>query len=88
MASRLLKSYTRAKKGFEAAGKDEKRAKAAKDKVDALILFKGDIAAYMRIFGFLSQIFDYGITEVEKRSIFFCLLHRPAAVASSAMQPA
>jgi type I restriction enzyme, R subunit len=43
--------------------------------MDALILFKSDLAAYVRIYGFLSQIFDYGNTEVEKRSIFFRLLH-------------
>jgi type I restriction enzyme R subunit len=28
----------------------------------------------MRIYGFLSQIFDYGNTDIEKRSIFFRLL--------------
>jgi type I restriction enzyme R subunit len=43
--------------------------------MDSLILFKSDIAAYVRIYGFLSQIFDYGNTDVEKRSIFFRLLH-------------
>jgi type I restriction enzyme R subunit len=43
--------------------------------MDSLILFKSDIAAYVRIYGFMSQIFDYGNTDVEKRSIFFRLLH-------------
>jgi len=75
VASRLLTAYAEAKKVFEAAGGDAKRAQAAKDTMDSLILFKSDIAAYVRIYGFLSQIFDYGNTEIEKRSIFFRLLH-------------
>lgn len=44
--------------------------------MDALILFKGDIDSYVRLYTFLCQIFDYGNTEIEKRSIFFKLLHR------------
>ena len=77
VASRLLMAYAQAKKDFESAGNDAAKAKAktAKDKMDSLILFKGDIAAYVRVYGFLSQIFDYGNTDVEKRSIFFRLLH-------------
>ena len=75
VASRLLAAYAQAKTEREAAAADAKRAQAAKDRMDALILFKADIAAYVRIYGFLSQIFDYGNTEVEKRSIFFRLLH-------------
>jgi type I restriction enzyme R subunit len=75
VAQRLLHAYAVAKKAFEVAGEDKKAAKAAKDEMDALILFKGDIAAYVRIYGFLSQIFDYGNTDIEKRSIFFRLLY-------------
>jgi type I restriction enzyme R subunit len=75
VASRLLTDYAQAKKEREAAGGDAKKATAAKDRMDALILFKNDIAAYVRLYGFLSQIFDYGNTEIEKRSIFFRLLH-------------
>jgi len=43
--------------------------------MDSLILFKSDISAYVRIYGVMSQIFDYGNTDVEKRSIFFRLLY-------------
>ncbi len=75
VASRLLIAYGQAKKEMQAAGEDAKKAKAAKDTMDALILFKNDIAAYVRVYGFLSQIFDYGNTDIEKRSIFFRLLH-------------
>ena len=75
VASRLLQSYAEAKKAFEGASGDAKKEKTAKDKMDALILFKSDMATYVRMYGFLSQIFDYGNTDVEKRSIFFRLLH-------------
>jgi len=75
VASRLLTAFAEAKKAFQSAGDDANKAKSAKDTMDSLILFKNDIAAYVRLYGFLSQIFDYGNTDVEKRSIFFRLLH-------------
>ena len=75
VAQRLLMAFSNAKKAFEAASDDSKAAKLAKDQMDTLILFKGDIAAYVRIYGFLSQIFDYGNTDIEKRAIFYRLLH-------------
>jgi type I restriction enzyme R subunit len=39
--------------------------------MSALDLFKGDMAAYLRLYSFLSQIIDYGNTDVEKRAIFY-----------------
>ena len=75
VANRLLTAFAAAKKAFQAAGDDAKKAKAAKETMDSLLLFKNDIATYVRLYGFLSQIFDYGNTDVEKRSIFFRLLH-------------
>jgi hypothetical protein len=30
-------------------------------------LFRGDMGAYLRLYTFLSQIFDYGQTALEKR---------------------
>lgn len=75
VADRLLKTYAAAKKAFEAAGDNTDQAKAAKDTMDSLILFRSDMAAYVRVYGFLSQIFDYRNTDIEKRSIFFRLLH-------------
>ncbi len=73
VADRLLKRYKAAqteKATAEALG-DDKAAKAAKDTLDALVLFKGDMAAYVRLYAFLSQIFDYGNTAIEKRFVFF-----------------
>jgi len=75
IANRLLAAFAQAKKEGEAAGDDVKKAKASKDTMGSLILFKNDIAAYVRVYGFLSQIFDYGNTDIEKRSIVFRLLH-------------
>ncbi|WP_296596603.1 type I restriction endonuclease [Phenylobacterium sp.] len=73
VADRLLKLYAAAKARWVAAVEleDEKDAKAAKDEMDALVLFKGDMATFVRVYTFLSQIFDYGSTEIEKRFLFF-----------------
>ena len=51
--------------GNEAAAKD------AKAELDALALFKSDMGAFVRLYTFLSQIFDYGSTGIEKRAIFY-----------------
>lgn len=70
---RLMKRYKAAQEALATARakNDEKAAKAAQDQLDALILFKGDMGAYVRLYTFLSQIFDYGNTAVEKRAIFY-----------------
>jgi type I restriction enzyme, R subunit len=36
-----------------------------------MILFKRNLGAFQRVYAFLSQIFDYGNTAIEKRAIFF-----------------
>jgi type I restriction enzyme R subunit len=73
VADRLLKRYRVAhqlKAAADAAG-DEKASRSAKEEMDALVLFKGDMGAFNRLYSFLSQMFDYGNTDIEKRSIFF-----------------
>ena len=73
VADRLLKRYAAArqeKADADAAG-DDKAAKAAKDTLDALLLFRNDMGAYVRLYAFLSQIFDYGNTAIEKRFLFY-----------------
>jgi type I restriction enzyme, R subunit len=50
---------------------DEAGAKDAKAELDALVVFKSDMAAYVRLYTFLSQVFDYGSTGIEKRSLFY-----------------
>ncbi|MEI6493776.1 MAG: type I restriction endonuclease subunit R, partial [Verrucomicrobiota bacterium] len=76
VVDRLMKRYKAAQEALKVAKakEDEAAAKAAQDELNALILFKGDMGAYVRLYTFLSQIFDYGNTAVEKRSIFFKVL--------------
>ncbi|MCC8446696.1 type I restriction endonuclease subunit R [Xanthomonas translucens] len=73
VADRLLKRYKalQQEKIESEAQDDQKKAKAAKDQLDALILFKNDMGAYTRLYAFLGQIFDYGNTDIEKRFLFF-----------------
>ncbi|WP_153559234.1 type I restriction endonuclease subunit R [Roseimaritima sediminicola] len=73
VADRLLKKFSAAKTAHAHASEndDEKAQQAAKDTMDALILFRSDVATYLRAYTFLSQIFDYGNTDFEKRAIFF-----------------
>jgi type I restriction enzyme, R subunit len=53
------------------ASNDEKAAEDAKGQMNSLILFKTDMGAFQRMYSFLSQIFDYGNTAIEKRFIFY-----------------
>jgi type I restriction enzyme, R subunit len=53
------------------ATKKAKEAKEAQDELNALVLFKSDMGAYLRLYTFLSQIFDYANTDIEKRALFF-----------------
>ncbi len=73
VADRLLKRYAVARKAWQDAQalKDAKAAQAAQDEMNALQLFKRDLGTFMRVYAFLSQIFDYGNTAIEKRAIFF-----------------
>ena len=73
VADRLLKRFKAASqdKAAAEAQQDEKMAQAAKDVLDALLLFKNDMGAYVRLYVFLSQIFDYGNTDIEKRFLFY-----------------
>lgn len=77
VADRLLKQFAAAKTAHTEAvdAKDDKAAQSAKDTMNALILFRADLATYLRAYTFLSQIFDYGNTDFEKRAIFYkCLI--------------
>jgi type I restriction enzyme, R subunit len=73
VAQRLITSdqIARAALRHAVATNDEPGAKAAKGTIDALELFKTDIGEYVRLYTYLSQIFDYGNTDIEKRAIFF-----------------
>ena len=70
---RVIKRYKAAQTALKAAqeAKDDKAIAAAQDELNTLILFKSDMGAFLRLYTFLSQIFDYGNTAIEKRAIFF-----------------
>jgi type I restriction enzyme, R subunit len=73
VADRLLKRFKSARDRHAAAQEqhNENAAKDAKDERDALLLFKNDLGAFLRIYTFLSQMFDYGNTAIEKRFMFY-----------------
>jgi type I restriction enzyme R subunit len=73
VADRLLKLFKQAqeKRRIALAKNDAKAADEAKGEINALILFKADLGAFQRMYSFLSQIFDYGNTAIEKRCVFY-----------------
>lgn len=73
VADRLLRRYKTAQTALRAAKDtaDKTGEQAAQDEMNALILFKRNLGTYLRVYSFLSQIFDYGNADVEKRAIFF-----------------
>lgn len=76
VADRLLKKFKSAQNALSVGKElgDAASIKEAEDELNALSLFKADMGAFLRLYTFLSQIFDYGSTGVEKRSMFFKLL--------------
>jgi len=70
---RLLKDFKAAQAAWKMAKEKHDAAdiKSAQDELNALILFKSDLGAFIRLYTFLSQIFDYGNSALEKRAIFY-----------------
>ena len=73
VADRLLKRYKAAQqaRATALADGDDKAAESNKDVLDALVLFKNDMGAFVRLYAFLAQVFDYGNTDIEKRFLFY-----------------
>lgn len=73
VADRLLKRYKSAQAAFQAAraAGNDVAASEADDERKALLLFRSDLSAYLRMYNFLSQIFNYGNTAIEKRFLFY-----------------
>ncbi|MBG0798860.1 type I restriction endonuclease subunit R [Methylocystis sp. L43] len=73
VADRILRRYMDAQQKLRTATalNDAKAAGEAQDEINTLVLFKSDIGAFQRMYAFLSQIFDYGNTALEKRFLFF-----------------
>ena len=73
VVDRLHRQYKAAQDALKTA-RDQKNAtaeEAAKNELDALLLFQRDMGTYVRLYTYLSQIFDYASTDIEKRSIFY-----------------
>lgn len=73
VVDRLLKQYKAAQEALRAARErdDDPAADAAQNELNALVLFKTDMGAFVRLYTFLSQMFDYGNTAIEKRAMFY-----------------
>jgi len=71
VADRLLRRYQAARQQQQAHAPASARHRDATDTLEALQLFKRDAGSYVRVYAFLSQLFDYGNTAVEKRALFF-----------------
>lgn len=73
VADRLLKVFAAAKQAYQTAQSqgNERGVAEALDHMSALDMFKGDMAGFIRLYSFLSQIVDYGSTDLEKRAIFY-----------------
>lgn len=78
VAERLMRQYQQAQKDLEYAEsiQDERRVSAAQDTLGALRNFKDTMAAYRRLYAFLSQMLNFEATELEKRHIFYNYLIR------------
>jgi type I restriction enzyme R subunit len=73
VAQRLMTLYKEARLAYRQAEEinDGEASKRAKDELDALTLFRSDMGTYGRFYTFLSQIFDYANTGLEKRAMFY-----------------
>ena len=70
---RVIKRYKAAQEALKLATEkqQENAAAHARDELEALNLFKADMGSFVRLYTFLSQIYDYGNTAIEKRAIFY-----------------
>ena len=74
VSSRLLISYKEAQARFRAEPEGSRAHGDAKAAMDALQLLKRDLGAYVRMYEFLGQMFDYGNTYYEKLHLFARML--------------
>jgi type I restriction enzyme R subunit len=73
VAARLVHQFKVAHDRWKAAtlAKDESAVEDAHAEMETLMLFKRDMGSFGHAYTFLSQIFDYGNTGLEKRAIFY-----------------
>jgi type I restriction enzyme R subunit len=73
VAQRLMNLHKQARLAYRQAEEinNADALKRAKDELNALTLFRSDMGTYVRFYTFLSQIFDYANTGLEKRAMFY-----------------
>jgi type I restriction enzyme R subunit len=73
VCSRLLGVFSTAKAAWRAAkdAKDDELAKRQQEAMDALTIFKADMALFIRAYVFLGQIVNFENTDLERRAIFY-----------------
>jgi type I restriction enzyme, R subunit len=73
VAQRLMTLHQQARLAYRQAEaiNDPDGLKRAKEELEALSLFRNDMGTYVRFYTFLSQIFDYANTGMEKRAMFY-----------------
>jgi type I restriction enzyme R subunit len=76
VVNRLVTQFKAAQQRFQIAReqKNEHDRHEAWNEMEALILFKADMGSFLRVYTFLSQIFDYENTDIEKRFLFYKVL--------------
>jgi type I restriction enzyme R subunit len=74
VSNRLLVRFKHAQQNARDESEGSKLQQAARDEMEALILFKRDLGSYVRAYEFLGQMFDYGNTDYEKLYLFAKLL--------------
>jgi type I restriction enzyme R subunit len=55
---------------------DDALAREDRAELERLQLFRKDVDTYVKLYDFLSQVIDYGQTDLEKRAVFFRLFAR------------
>ncbi len=73
VVDRLMRRFKAAQESLHAAQlrPDANAEKIANEAIASLHLFKSDMGTFNHAYTFLSQVFDYGNTDVEKRAIFY-----------------
>ena len=74
VSNRLLIRFKQARTTANDSPPGSQAQKDAKGVCDALLLFKQDLATYVRIYEFMGQMFEYGNTEYEKLHLFARML--------------
>ena len=74
VSNRLLIRFKQAQKASRDEPEGSPAQKEGKGEMDALVLFKQDLATYVRMYEFMGQMFDYGNTYYEKLHLFARML--------------